>query len=230
MRLSQVLRLSKSPCIAFVGAGGKTSALFQLARELALTRKTVIVTTTTHLHVNQVKYADSHLVIEKLVDLEKLQNNLGGVMLVTGPQDGDRTLGVNPDTLSRLREVHDHLQLPLLIEADGSRQRPLKAPSQNEPVIPEFVEQVVVVAGLTGLGKPLIEQFVHRPEVFARLSGLSMDKTITIEALSRVLTHPLGGFKNIPPSGAPKFVAESSRHAGFNGTGEFAGKKNPARL
>ena len=198
LRLSQALRLSNSPCIAFVGAGGKTSAIFQLARELAVTRKTVIVTATTHLHVDQVKYADSHWVVKNPVDLEKFQNNLGGVMLVTGPLDGDRTSGVNLDVLSRLREIQDHLPLPILIEADGSRQRPLKAPSQNEPVIPDFVDQVVVVAGLTGLGNPLTEQFVHRPEIFARLSGLKMGETITIEALSRALIHPFGGLKNIP--------------------------------
>ncbi len=99
---------------------------------------------------------------------------------------------------SRLREIHDHYRLPLLIEADGSRRKPLKAPNQNEPVIPEFVDQVVVVAGLTGLGKPLSEQFVHRPDIFAHLSGLMLGESITIEALSHVLTHPSGGLKNIP--------------------------------
>jgi molybdenum cofactor cytidylyltransferase len=88
--------------------------------------------------------------------------------------------------------------LPLLIEADGSRQRPLKAPADSEPVIPEFIETVVVVAGLTGLGKPLTEEFVHRPEIFARLGGLKMRQTITPEALSRVLVHPSGGLKDIP--------------------------------
>jgi molybdenum cofactor cytidylyltransferase len=172
MRLSQAIRLSKTPCIAFVGSGGKTTAIFQLARELELEGGAVIVTATTHLHVDQIKSADSHWVPENPADLESFQKNLCGVMLVTGPKEGDRTLGVNADILSRLREIHDHYRLPLLIEADGSRRKPLKAPNQNEPVIPEFVDQVVVVAGLTGLGKPLSEQFVHRPDIFAHLSGL----------------------------------------------------------
>jgi len=195
MRLSQAIRLSNSPCLALVGAGGKTTALFQLARELP---PPVIVTATTHLHVDQIKLADSHWNGGKPEDLAGLEENLGGVMLVTGPIDGDRTTGLNDNLLSWLREACASQNLPLLIEADGSRQRPLKAPADPEPAIPEFIETVVVVAGLTGLGKPLTEEFVHRPEIFARLSGLKMRETITLKALSRVLVHPAGGLKNIP--------------------------------
>ncbi|MBE3067324.1 MAG: putative selenium-dependent hydroxylase accessory protein YqeC [Chloroflexi bacterium] len=208
MRLSQAIRLSNSPCLALVGAGGKTTALYQLARELTLSggrrqakpeaEGPVVVAATTHLHIDQIKLADSHWKGGKPEDLAGLEENLGGVMLVTGPVDGDRTTGLSPDLCSWLREVCASRNLPLLIEADGSRQRPLKAPADPEPAIPEFIETVVVVAGLTGLGKPLTEEFVHRPEIFARLSGLKMRETITLKALSRLLVHPAGGLKNIP--------------------------------
>jgi molybdenum cofactor cytidylyltransferase len=204
MNLTGALRLSRSPtsnhqsAIAFVGAGGKTTALFQLARELTLSQGPVIVTATTHLHVDQIKLADSHWIGKKPQDLANLQENLNGVMLVTGPVDGDRTTGLNDSLLFWLSEVCKSRNLPLLIEADGSRQKPLKAPADHEPVIPEFAEIVVVVSGLTGLGKPLTEEFVHRPDIFAFLSGLILGATITPEALVRVLTHPSGGLKNIP--------------------------------
>ena len=87
-----------------------------------------------------------------------------------------------------------------MIEADGSRQKPLKAPGEHEPPIPDFVQTVVVVVGLSALGKPLDAETVHRPEIFARLSGLQLGETITAAALTRVLTHPEGGLKNIPPA------------------------------
>jgi molybdenum cofactor cytidylyltransferase len=215
MNLAQALRLLPPPSlrdaspksfgfgggwegIALVGAGGKSTALFQLARDLPTP---VIVTATTHLHVDQIRLADSHWIREKPEDLAGLEENLRGVMLVTGPLDRDRTTGLNSHLISRLCEVCASHNLPLLIEADGSRQRPLKAPADHEPVIPEWVEAVVVVAGLAGLGKPLTDGFVHRPHIFARLSGLKMGENITHEALVRVLTHPSGGLKNIP-SGA----------------------------
>ena len=90
--------------------------------------------------------------------------------------------------------------MPLLIEADGSRRKPLKAPSDHEPPIPKFVEAVVVVAGLSALGQPLSEHVVHRVEIFSRLSGLAPGERITTEALRRVLANPAGGLKNIPPT------------------------------
>jgi molybdenum cofactor cytidylyltransferase len=40
---------------------------------------------------------------------------------------------------------------------------------------------------------------VHRPEIFANLSGLEPGETLTVEAVVRVLLHPQGGLKGIPP-------------------------------
>ncbi len=190
--------------IAFVGAGGKTTALFQLARELP---PPVVVTATTHLHVGQIKLADSHCFGEKLEDLSDLEDNLRGVMLVTGPVDGDRTKGLDKHLMCRLRAVCNDHALPLLIESDGSRQHPLKAPAEHEPPIPEFVETVVVMAGLSGLGKPLTENYVHRIGRYRHLIQLpservdgasSGEEIITPEMVVKVLTHPDGGLKNIP--------------------------------
>ena len=211
MQLDLAFRVSNTPCIALTGSGGKTTALFQLARRLSevedlretegrskVAGQPVIVTASTHLHVNQIKLADSHWSAEKPADLSRLKDNLHGVMLVTGPLEGDRTKGLDQLTIHRLHEICSRHALPLLIEADGSRQHPLKAPAEQEPPIPDFVEMVVVVAGLSGLGRPLSAEFVHRPEIFARLSGLGMGEAISPQALLRVLTHPAGGLKNIP--------------------------------
>ena len=210
MKLAEAFRLTDVPCLALVGAGGKTTALFQLARELTTPSSAlrssfsslhpcVLVTATSHLHVNQTELADSHWIAQKPEDLARFEYNLRGVVLVTGPLEGDRTKGVDKCILYWLREVALNHNLPLLIEADGSRQKPLKAPEEHEPAIPEFIETVVVVAGLSGLGKPLTEECVQRPDIFARLSGLGAGDIITPEAIIRVLTHPAGGLKNIPP-------------------------------
>jgi molybdenum cofactor cytidylyltransferase len=195
MDLKQAFRFPSTPCVAFVGSGGKTTALFQLAREILAP---VIVTATTHLHVDQIQMADSHWILEKPEDLAGVEKNLQGVMLFTGPIAGNRTTGLNQELLSTLHAICGSHALPLLIEADGSRQRPLKAPGVDEPPIPDFADTVVVVAGLVGLGHSLTEEVVHRSEIFASLSGLSLGEIITPEALLHVLTHPAGGLKNIP--------------------------------
>jgi molybdenum cofactor cytidylyltransferase len=212
MNLAQALRLSDAPFLALVGAGGKTSALFRLARELP---PPVIVTATTHLAAHQVSLADKHLIVKTPEHLAVLERSkLSGVILLTGPYEGERTRGLSSDILSWLHGFCDSNHIPLLIEADGSRQHPLKAPGEGEPPIPEFVDMVVVVAGLSALGKPLDENWVHRVERFRRVSesgsqrinetanrrgGESVSQqVITAEMVTKALTHPEGGLKNIP--------------------------------
>ena len=195
MNLLKALRVLSSPTVAFIGAGGKTTALFQLAHQLD---SPVIVTATTHLGAWQIPLADKHIIAKKPASIEAIERNLQGTILVTGEVRDDRTQPINDDVLYWLRAFCERHSLPLLIEADGSRQKPFKAPAEHEPVIPEFVELVVQVAGITGLGKPLGEEFVHRPEIFAHLSGLELGEAVTPEALVHVLTHPNGGLKNIP--------------------------------
>ena len=196
LRLDQT---ASPPRVAFVGAGGKTTAIFQCARQLT---GPVFVTATTHLAVHQLDLADQHYFVDNLV-LDHLKSELlPGISLLTGPLEpgSNRTLGVPADQLESIYALAEAHQIPLLIEADGSRQRPFKAPANHEPPIPGFVDLVVVVAGLSGLGNPLNPKWVHRPEIFASLSGLSTGEMITPAALAKVLTHPDGGLKNIPPS------------------------------
>jgi molybdenum cofactor cytidylyltransferase len=198
MNLSQSLRLSSTPRLAFVGAGGKTTALFRLAREY---HSPVLVTTTTHLSQEQVRLGDQHYTITSPEQIARLQpHDIQGVCVFTGPPDGSgRLTGLPGPIMENLLRLADALSVPLLIEADGSRQLPVKAPASHEPVIPTFVDTVVVVAGLSALGKPLSSQVVHRPEEFARLSGLSSGEPIDPAALRRVLVHADGGLKGIPP-------------------------------
>jgi molybdenum cofactor cytidylyltransferase len=198
MDLLQALRLDNSPkpcVISFVGSGGKTTALFQLARQLA-TFSSVLVTATSHLGTWQTSLADHHRIAKQISDLENFPSN--GVILITGELDGERTKPVNETTLNWLRAKSKTDNLPLLIEADGSRQKPLKAPTTHEPPIPEFSDLVIHVSGLSGLGKPLNDEHGHRAEIFSQLSGLTIGETITAQALFTYLTYPLGALKNIP--------------------------------
>lgn len=182
------------PVTAFVGAGGKTTALFQLARELP---PPVIVTASTHLALSQAGLADHHIVARTAADLDGFAPR--GVTLLTGPAGADgRTDGVGREVLELLRTFAGDKGIPLLMEADGSRQHPLKASAYHEPPIPDFAELVVVVAGMSALGKALTEEWVHRSDAFARISGFDIGQKLTKSALARALTHQDGGLKNIP--------------------------------
>jgi molybdenum cofactor cytidylyltransferase len=200
LNLFRALRLdqtARAPIICFSGSGGKTTALFRLARQIAESNANspVFVTATSHLAAWQVPLADHHIVIgaEKEIAIPET-----GIALFTGSIEGERTTPINHDTSNWLRTIASQKNIPLLIEADGSRQKPLKAPAPHEPPIPGFAEIVVHVTGLSALGMPLDEEHVHRVEQFSQLSGLAPGETITSQALLKILTHPLGALKNIP--------------------------------
>lgn len=198
MNLSQALRLgapSVAPIVSFTGSGGKTTALFQLARQLAST-SAVLVTATSHLGVWQTSLADHHRIANQIADLENFPSS--GVVLITGERDGERTKPVSEIILDWLRAKSKNDNLPLLIEADGSRQKPLKAPATHEPAIPNFSELVVHVVGMSALGKPLEDQYVHRAQIFSERTGLALGEAITAEALLSLLLHPQGGLKDVP--------------------------------
>ncbi len=204
--LARALRITPSTrrlTVAFVGAGGKTTALFHLARRLAK-HGPVWVTATSHLGVWQIPLADRHFeVVEDSAETQRhletaLLDHRFEVTLITGSRVGDRMQAIPETVLFWLHEMAGARSLPLLIEADGSRRKPLKAPADHEPPLPPFVNLVVVVAGLSALGAPLTEEHVFRPERFSALSGLSLNAPISPEALTRLLLHPQGGLKNIP--------------------------------
>ncbi len=197
MDLLRAIRFNANRCISFVGAGGKTTAIFQLAREL----KTAIVTATTRLGAWQIPNADRHFIAKDIETLENaFQNQPSGVTLVTGEISEGKTQPVHQNILNWLHDHSKKHHTPLLIEADGSREHPLKAPAEHEPPIPEFSDTVVVVAGLSALGNPLTGEHVHRPEIFSRLADAPIGQPVTPDMLLRVLTHPQGGAKNIPPT------------------------------
>ena len=178
--------------------------MFQLARQL---EPPVLVSASTHLGVEQTSLADTHFTVDPLSQMVDLKSRLtDGVNLFTGPVGQDnRTKGLAVNDLDELRRWADELACPLLVEADGSRRLPLKAPSEHEPPIPAWVNTVAVLVGLSGLDKTLAAETVHRPEIFASLSGSDMGKPVTMPAVIRMLLHPQGGLKNIPP-GARKVV------------------------
>ena len=194
MNLRTALRLEKPACVAFVGAGGKTTAIFRLARELP---PPVVVTTTTHIGTWQIAQGDSWITDQKLLESDLAGKN--DVIVCTAKNIIDnRAIGLNPSEVDDLYQSVMARGWSLLIESDGARQMPLKAPGPNEPVIPSWVENVVVVAGLSGLEKPLNDAYIHRSQIFSRISNLPLDVPVGVEGLRKELLDPLGGLKSIP--------------------------------
>ena len=148
---------------AVIGSGGKTSLLRRLAEELP---GTVLLCTTTH--------------IRPFEEYRKALTAHRVLCLGTPCENGKLTApSLSIETLATLEDY-------VLVEADGSRQLPLKAHEAHEPVIPAVSRQVICVVGASGFGKPIRES-VHRPEQFCALTGAAASDPVTPEQAAKAI-------------------------------------------
>ena len=168
---------------AFVGAGGKTTLIHQQAAAYRAEGKRVFVTTSTHMFIepDTVLSDDPEEILREL-------NRTGYVM--AGLPEGKKIRALSPKTYGAVCARAD----VVLVEADGSNGQPIKFPNSTEPVLPDNVEEIVVVCGLQALGKPLIE-VAHRPELVRKCLGAEDDTIITLEHVAKLVRegylHPL---------------------------------------
>lgn len=201
--LYQGLDLAGSGVISIVGAGGKTSLMFRLAHELAAAGESVLTTTTTKIQHPSVKQSN-HLVISdspenvlrKAKGILRHSLHLSAAAKVLSQQE--KLVGFPPDVIQIFWESGYFRWI--IVEADGAKKLPLKAPASHEPVIPRCSNRVIGVLGLSALGKTLDHHTVFRPELVAGISSLEPGMDIVTDTLCSVLSHRLGIFKGTPAS------------------------------
>lgn len=180
--------------VAFVGGGGKTTLMTGLATQLTERGKTVVVTTTTKM--SALEAGTPTLGSSEPAAVEKALTGPGPVSLVRVSGE-HKVTGPSPEAIDRIfRETSVDF---LLVEADGAKRRPIKAPAMHEPVIPDAATLVVIVVGAAALGRP-IGEVAHRPELVAALGERRLDDPVTPELIAAVVGHPGGGMRGVPPN------------------------------
>lgn len=175
MKLAPLLKIEKG-VTAIIGSGGKTTLLRTLSGELP---GRVLLCTSTHFQ----GYADLPTVLDPTAaDLRKALA-AHPIVCAAGRSPTGKLVdcGLPYETLADLADF-------VLVEADGSRRRPLKAHALHEPVIPPCTRQVICVVGLSGLHRP-VSEVVHRPELFCPLVGCTPEDEATPERVARALVQ-----------------------------------------
>lgn len=192
--------------MSLTGSGGKTTLMFALASEFVANGERVLLTTTTKIARHEA-FDSGYGVIdsddERIVEDARRASQAGGAKRASAmvafrghSADGHKLLGFSPEAIARLRD-DGHFDR-ILVEADGSARRPLKAPAPHEPVIPASTDVLIMVAGLNGLGLPLDEATVFRADRWAVLTGAEPGSRIDPESLARVALHKNGLAKDCP--------------------------------
>ena len=194
MKLHEALGISRGDVVAFAGAGGKSSAILQIARELPEAGMTVVTIPTTKMFLGEVERLGPLVVSEESQELAAgvkaaLYGGDGSVVAGKARISKNRIEGVGPDVVGDLAPLAD----VVLVEADGSRRRPIKGTADHEPVLPASATLVVAVGNVSALGSPVDEEHVHRPAVFSELTGVGPGQSITARAFARALAQGSAG-------------------------------------
>jgi probable selenium-dependent hydroxylase accessory protein YqeC len=202
LRLHEALGISSGDVAAFVGAGGKSSAILTIADELSEAGMTVLAVPTTKLFVSEAERIGPLITAEDADELrtkaeEALSGGSSAVVVGSGLLSKDRVGGVEPDVVSSLASLVD----VVLVEADGARRRPIKGTAAHEPVLPDAATLVVAVGNIGAFGMPVDDEHVHRPELFSKLTGIGPGQSITARAFARALAE--GSLAEIPAGARP---------------------------
>jgi len=187
LALAPCLPLPDRGIVTVYGAGGKTSVMESLARELAGNGKTVIQTTTTKI------FLPGHLPAVIGEDLKTVAESLGSelgrqpvVVLGATLLPDNKLSGIDPAWPGALLEkrIADYV----IVEADGSAHKPIKGYAPYEPVFPTRSDILIPVSGIEAIGKPVDPDHVHRVEAFCKMTGAKPDAPLEV-------SHFLTGFR-----------------------------------
>lgn len=191
MKLIEIFDLKKGEIVSIVGAGGKTTTMFKLAEELRAENKVLVTTTTKIAWPDKAQY--DYICMERENFLNYAAKDSNGIY-VFGIEDKikHKVNSVSEADLLELKPYFDYI----LIEADGSKRKPLKGWNQSEPVICTQTTKTIGVLDITAVGLNINEENIHRSPIFCELTNTKVGDTVNIENIADMITNPNGLFKN----------------------------------
>lgn len=204
------MHLSNSRIVTFVGAGGKTSLMYALGKELSVNHKTLLTTTT---HIMEPRNLSGALLIteedrNQVISAFEI-SNLAALGIPLAKRNTNDTKWSSP-SLSFLKKIQKTADF-ILCEGDGSRRLPVKIPRKGEPIFYPGTDTVIGVIGLSCLGHPAKNLlFGWQPDIdfpalkaaLARGSGSITPEVLSVIALS--------------PNGLKKGITTQQYHVVFN--------------
>ena len=176
----------KGHVVSLVGGGGKTTLLYQMAAHCARKGWRVLAATTTH-----IVQPPGAVWAQTDAEIFRLWEHGSYAVAGTPAPDGKLT-APSPAQLERWMALADIV----LVEADGAKRMPCKAPAAHEPVLLPQCDIVLAVAGASALDKPL-EEVCFRAELAQQLLHVPGNTPLTPALLAKLLASGAGGRKAV---------------------------------
>lgn len=188
------LLAARSGIVCGVGAGGKKTTLYRLAREHP---GRVGITSTVLIPPFPRGMADREVIVDEPGLLDALRAEAQArVIAFARPSDKRGRLGGLPSDLVGPAHRAGGFDLTV-VKADGARSRWIKAPAEDEPAVPPDASTVLPIVSARALGTALSDAVAHRVERIERVTGARPGEPLTAEHVARLLAHPDGGLKGV---------------------------------
>ncbi|MGI9450319.1 MAG: selenium cofactor biosynthesis protein YqeC, partial [Geminicoccaceae bacterium] len=193
--------------VAVVGAGGKKSTLHRLIEaHRAIGTKRLALTTTVKMAAvpaSQNIQTVTGDVDEVLEAVRADRTSAVSVMIAAPSTKTSQSIGTSRSSgTSRnsganwlsgmppevIQQIHREGRFDVtLVKADGARMRWIKAPNDDEPLLPSGVTTILPIVSARVLGQPLTARIAYRPEKLAAVIDEAMDTELTPWHLARLL-------------------------------------------
>ena len=171
--------IEKKNIITITGAGGKTTLMFLLSRELSKLGK-VMVTTTTKIYT-----PDKNQFEKMYIGNEEITGENKNIFAVGKEIKDKKLIGIGYHEIERLKDDFDYI----LIEGDGSKEKLLKEWNEREPCIPDFSNVIIGVINLDIIDLDLIEGNIHRFELFKEKYPTYINKKVNFSFLKEYIKN-----------------------------------------
>lgn len=175
----------KQHVIAIVGAGGKTTVMYEMAAYFADCGKKVVVSTTTHIFRPTENYAAD----EQEVSVLWKQNRYA---VIGAYAENNKLTMSDAELLNKMLLKADIV----LLEADGAKGLPCKVPAVHEPVILSACDIVIAVMGMDALKRP-VPKVCFRLNETLELLQCSKEHLLTEADMAAILVSDRGSRKGV---------------------------------
>lgn len=200
MNLIKSFNIKNKDIITIVGAGGKTSLMFS-ASSLLRKNYRVLVTTTTNIYVPDEKLYDEMIMLSEMkYDNYKniIENSKNGVYVIGNyienklGENKPKIKGLNSKILDEISPYFDIV----LIEGDGSKEKPLKGWRDDEPVVYDKSTKIIGVVDISSIGLKINENNIHRLDKFLNIINDNKSQKVKLEHLKNIVLNKNGIFKD----------------------------------
>lgn len=196
MDLINAFNIKNKDIITIVGAGGKTSLMFSASSLLRKDYK-VLVTTTTNIYIPDSKTVqfDKFCLIDDEEVENIIKNNKNGVYIIGSKiinnSNKPKLKGLTFEMLDKISSFFDII----LIEGDGSKEKPLKGWMDNEPVVYDKTTKIIGIIDINSIGLDINEDNIHRLDKFLNIINDEKSSKVKVRHLKNIVLNQNGLFK-----------------------------------